>query len=75
MPDMPGQEVLRAVHAEHPDLPVLIASGHTVSETFDEVRRMGVRVFLRKPFGTSDLGRAIEESMGEPPRPDGTDPS
>lgn len=66
MPDVPGLDVLRRLQKEHPRLPVMIASGHSSSATLDEVRSLGVRVFLRKPFGATDLDRALEEMLREP---------
>jgi C4-dicarboxylate-specific signal transduction histidine kinase/CheY-like chemotaxis protein len=66
MPDVPGLDVLRRVQKEYPRLPVMIASGHSSSGTLEEIRKLGVRVFLRKPFGASDLDRALEEALREP---------
>jgi nitrogen-specific signal transduction histidine kinase/CheY-like chemotaxis protein len=66
MPDISGLEVLRRVQKEHPGLPVMIASGHSSSATLEEVRALGVRVFLKKPFGAADLDRAMEETLREP---------
>jgi len=66
MPDVPGLEVLRRIQEEYPALPVMIASGHSSSATLGEVRKLGVRVFLPKPFGSADLDRALEETLREP---------
>jgi len=63
MPDISGVEVIRRLRTEHPDLPVMIASGHSTSSRLEEVRRLGVHVFLRKPFGASELDRALEETL------------
>jgi len=65
MPDISGVEVIHRLRSEHPGLPVLIASGHSTSSKLEEVRGLGVRVFLRKPFGASELDRALEETLRE----------
>lgn len=63
MPDVGGLEVLRWLRRERIQIPVLVASGHTGANTYDEVRRLGVRQYLRKPFGAQDLQKAIEETL------------
>jgi C4-dicarboxylate-specific signal transduction histidine kinase/ActR/RegA family two-component response regulator len=65
MPDISGLEVVHRLRSEHPGLPVMIASGHSTSSKLEEVRRLGVRVFLRKPFGASELDRALQETLRE----------
>jgi DNA-binding NtrC family response regulator len=65
MPDISGVEVIHRLRSEHPGLPVMIASGHSTSSKLEEVRRLGVRVFLRKPFGAAELDRALEETLRE----------
>lgn len=63
MPDVGGLEVLRWLRREKIQIPVLVASGHTGANTYEEVKRLGVREYLRKPFGAQDLQKAIEESV------------
>ncbi|HNY30537.1 MAG TPA: ATP-binding protein [Fibrobacteria bacterium] len=70
MPDVGGLEVLRWLRREKIQIPVMVASGHSGANTYDEVRRLGVREYLRKPFGAQDLQKAIEESLRPlPPAP------
>ncbi|MBK8802928.1 MAG: response regulator [Fibrobacteres bacterium] len=63
MPDVGGLEVLRWLRRERIQIPVMVASGHTGANTYEEVRRLGVRQYLRKPFGAQDLQKAIEETL------------
>jgi C4-dicarboxylate-specific signal transduction histidine kinase/ActR/RegA family two-component response regulator len=63
MASLPGTEVLRRLRRTHPELPVLVASGHSSASVADEIRRLGVRVFLPKPFDAADLARAVEETV------------
>ena len=66
MPGLSGTQALRNLRREHPDLRVLVASGQSSTAAAEEIRRLGVRVFLPKPFGAEDLARAIEEVLRDP---------
>ncbi|MCP4394082.1 MAG: sigma-54-dependent Fis family transcriptional regulator [Alphaproteobacteria bacterium] len=62
--DMDGLEVLEAIKAEHPAVPVLIISGHGNIETAVMALKKGAYDFLEKPFKADRLlvtvARAIE---------------
>ena len=61
---MDGLEVLARLKAQHPDLPVVMFSGHGNIETAVEAIRRGAFDFIEKPFETDRLlhvvSRAIE---------------
>lgn len=61
---MDGLEVLDRLKAAHPDVPVVMFSGHGNIETAVEAVRRGAFDFIEKPFETDRLlhvvGRAIE---------------
>ncbi len=61
-----GLEVLDAVHERHPDLPVVIISGHGNVETAVSAIKKGAYDFIEKPFKADRLiliiRRAIEAS-------------
>ena len=65
MPDMGGVELLRALHAEDPDLPVLLVSGSPDLETALKAVEYGAFEYLTKPVSFEKLGsstqRAIEQ--------------
>lgn len=61
MPDMSGEEVLRAIRARLPELPVVIMSGH-VQESADLV---GAREILTKPFGMATVDRTLARVLPE----------
>jgi two-component system nitrogen regulation response regulator NtrX len=50
MPRMDGLEVLPLLRAEHPDLPVIVISGHGTIQTAVEAIRAGAADFLEKPL-------------------------
>ncbi|HEX4198232.1 MAG TPA: PAS domain S-box protein [Caulobacteraceae bacterium] len=62
MPKMTGAELIDAVRAERPHLPILLASGYAdlPPDLAPGLRR------LAKPFGLGDLARAIDELDLEP---------
>lgn len=67
MPEMNGAEVTSLARATYAGLPVLVVTGHAISEELDAVTGPDVRV-LRKPFTLDSLLNAISEML-----PDTTD--
>ncbi|GJD66864.1 hybrid sensor histidine kinase/response regulator [Methylobacterium frigidaeris] len=59
MPGMTGTQLLEALKADHPDLPVILASGYA---ELPEDKIMGV-VRLGKPFEQAELARALVMSL------------
>ncbi|MDR7037645.1 PAS domain S-box-containing protein [Methylobacterium sp. BE186] len=59
MPGMTGAQLIEAIRAEHPALPVILASGY--SELPEDGLAGHVR--LSKPFGQADLARALSMSL------------
>lgn len=59
-----GLGILERVKAEHPDVPVIMISGHGTIETAVKAIRMGAYEFIEKPFKTDRLllmvARALE---------------
>ncbi len=65
MPDGSGLGVARSLTARSPKLRVLLVSGYAPSGT--EGWDPGRLSFLTKPFGSAELGRAIDELFQEKP--------
>ncbi len=55
MPGMDGLKVLQTIKDSHPDLPVVIISGHGTIETAVEATRSGAFDFLPKPLDRDKL--------------------
>ena len=64
MPSMSGIDLAHAVAAIRPDLPVILASGHT-GRTDEELTRAGIRHRLDKPFHLVTLDRLIRTVQSE----------
>lgn len=63
MPGMDGHETLRALRRLDDEIPVVIMSGHSEKNVFDEFGK-GTLGFLQKPFRLDDLSKAIFEQTG-----------
>jgi DNA-binding NtrC family response regulator len=64
MPRVEGTDLCRAIHAERPDLPVILMTAFGTMDTAIEALRVGAFDFLPKPFEPEALllaaGRAVE---------------
>ena len=64
--DMDGMEILRALHRDHPGVPVVMISGHGNIETAVTAIKQGAHDFIEKPFKATQLllvvDRAIESA-------------
>lgn len=72
MPTMSGAEFVRTVRSPstfpHPDVPIIVLSGHAEASCMHEAQRLGVNEYLIKPV----LGRALSDcivSVMAKPRP------
>ncbi len=66
LPGIDGMEVLRRVRASHPQLAVIMISGHATVERAVEATRLGAFDFLEKPFSRDRvvlLARNATESV------------
>ena len=59
MPHMNGLEVLRRIRQTHPELPVIIITGHATREQIEEARRLGATDCVVKPFVLNQLNQAL----------------
>jgi DNA-binding NtrC family response regulator len=79
MPDLDGREFIRALHAEHPDLPVIVTSATSSTTAAEEAVRSGAQCFLAKPLDLEglalELGRALARRAAVTPANDVTLPN
>jgi two-component system phosphate regulon sensor histidine kinase PhoR len=65
MPVMGGEEVLEIVRTRHPDVPVIIITGHGTVDTAVECMKKGAYDFITKPFQLNQfliiIGRAADK--------------
>ncbi|HJU84051.1 MAG TPA: CHASE domain-containing protein [Holophagaceae bacterium] len=65
MPGLDGMAVMRAIRAARPDLPVILCSGFTESGAVPAREAGGPDGFLRKPFRTQDMLKALRRALRE----------
>jgi PAS domain S-box-containing protein len=59
MPGLTGDQVVRAVHARRPDLPVILCTGFSEIITKEKAQDLGVRKLMMKPVSLGELARTI----------------
>ncbi|HLG42685.1 MAG TPA: response regulator, partial [Planctomycetota bacterium] len=62
MPKMGGLELLRAILAARPELPVLAMTGSAPPEELEEIRKLGVEV-LSKPFRPEEFVSRVRQCL------------
>ena len=55
MPVLSGLDVLRRIRANHPDLPVMIITGHCAEHDRDQALQLGVQGYYSKPVPFDEL--------------------
>ncbi len=63
MPGMDGLRVLQLLREQHPDLPVVMISGHGTIETAVEATRRGAYDFLQKPLDREKLLITVRNAL------------
>ncbi|WP_263786177.1 hybrid sensor histidine kinase/response regulator [Salinibacter grassmerensis] len=62
MPEMSGLDLIRRLQEQHPDLPIVAASGVADGRT-EEALEAGAQTFLAKPFTAEKLEAALQEAL------------
>lgn len=62
MPEMDGIEVLAALKERHPELQVILLTGHATVQKGIEAMKLGAMDFLEKPFDIKVLGEKIKKA-------------
>ncbi|MBV8061005.1 MAG: sigma-54-dependent Fis family transcriptional regulator [Alphaproteobacteria bacterium] len=58
-----GMEILKDIRAEHPDMPVIMISGHGNIETAVAATKSGAFDFIEKPFKTDRLVLQVQHAL------------
>ncbi len=66
MPKMDGLDLLKAIKAEHPGLPVVVVTGYSMADTRDEVLSERADGFLSKPFKVNEIQSLLTSLLGQP---------
>jgi len=63
LPGIDGIEVLKTVRTYHPEIKVLIMSGHGTIDTAVKATKLGANDFIEKPFSIDQLVQSIEQAL------------
>ncbi len=63
MPGMTGDQVVRAVHARCPELPIIMCTGFSAVITPEKAQALGVRKLMMKPLLVGELAQTIRELL------------
>lgn len=65
MPGMTGFEVFQQAKALHPDIAVVLVTGHGTPEVVTEANRLGFSSILLKPFTSDELRGTVEKVLAD----------
>jgi DNA-binding NtrC family response regulator len=65
LPDIDGIEVLEKTLEKHPDMRIIIISGHANEEEFARCRKKGAFACLQKPVNMPDVRKYLEMQENE----------
>jgi DNA-binding NtrC family response regulator len=65
MPDIGGLDMLRRFRDQHPDMAVVLMSGHGSIENVEEGARLGAFDYLQKPVEIEDLVAVIRKAVDQ----------
>lgn len=65
MPGLGGLDVIKRIKSTHPDLEVVLLSGHGSSEDVAEGLRLGAKDYLQKPVDLDVLIKILREAAGK----------
>ncbi len=63
MPGLTGERLAEAIHAECPELPIILCTGYSERIRHLNPSQLGIRKILIKPFELADLSLAVRESL------------
>ena len=64
MPTIDGSAILEFIRNEGIELPVIIVSGFLTDDVMENLSKLGVSAFVRKPFKVAQLKAEIERAIG-----------
>ena len=65
MPEMNGCEAFRAMRENNPDVRVILSSGYSINGEAQEILDNGVKAFIGKPYGRTELSSIVARILSE----------
>lgn len=66
LPGASGIEVVRAIRARRPDVPIVLITGYATPEVAARSTEAGATAFLPKPFDDTELLDLVRHVLGQP---------
>ena len=63
MPKMTGDKLVQKLMQIRPDIPVILCTGLSTKATRNKALKIGIKIFLIKPFVKIDLAKAIRKAL------------
>ena len=63
MPGLRGQELMRAIRLDFPDVEVIVVTGHGSLESATDAIRLGISDYLQKPFDVVQVTAAVYRAL------------
>jgi two-component system cell cycle sensor histidine kinase/response regulator CckA len=63
MPEMDGVEAAKHILKVDPKAKIIFTSGYAEPKSFDNLRKMGYRLFLKKPYKIGNLADIIQQAL------------
>ena len=63
MPKMTGCQLAKEVWAIRPDLPIILCSGHGALMEQQDVKDLGIKHFIKKPYNTAIISKVLRETL------------
>ena len=66
MPEMDGWEACKAIKTNTPTskIPILMCTGHDLSDEEDELKKVGAKGFITKPYNVAKMVEVINKVLG-----------
>jgi DNA-binding NtrC family response regulator len=63
LPDMDGMDILKKLHQQKPDVPVIVMTGYSTVSIAVEAMKSGAADYLSKPFTDEELIEVVERAQ------------
>jgi len=65
LPDISGLQIIKKVHEQKPEIPIILITGQGTPWAFAEAKRLGAIGILSKPFHPADILRLISRAVAQ----------
>ncbi|MGB8959686.1 MAG: PAS domain S-box protein [Candidatus Aminicenantales bacterium] len=63
MPGLSGEKLAREMLTVRPGIPIILSTGYSEAVREEEIRALGIREFIMKPFSTGEIAEKIQAAL------------